>query len=55
MFGLLNPDGRVDIEQTKALVALAKPMGVTFHRAFDVASDPLEALEAIIEAGLSVY
>ena len=51
VFGLLNPDGRVVIEQTKALVALAKPMGVTFHRAFDVASDPLEALEAIIEAG----
>ena len=51
VFGLLKPNGQVDVEQTKALVALAKPMGVTFHRAFDVASDPLEALEAIIETG----
>lgn len=51
VFGLLKPNGRVDIERTKELVELAKPMGVTFHRAMDVAADPLDALEAIIESG----
>lgn len=51
VFGILKPDGQVDIERTKELVELAKPMGVTFHRAIDVAPDPLEALEAIIESG----
>ncbi len=51
VFGILKPDGQVDIERTKELVELAKPMGVTFHRAMDVAADPLEALEAIIESG----
>ncbi|WP_428653612.1 copper homeostasis protein CutC [Runella sp.] len=51
VLGLLKPDGKVDIERTKELVDLAKPMGVTFHRAIDVASDPFEALEAIIQTG----
>lgn len=51
VFGILNPDGSVDVNRTKELVELAKPMKVTFHRAFDVAAEPLEAMEAIIETG----
>lgn len=51
VFGLLKPDGQVDRERTKELVELAKPMGVTFHRAMDVAADPFEALEEIIASG----
>lgn len=51
VFGILKPNGQVDTERTKELVELAKPMGVTFHRAMDVAADPLDALEAIIESG----
>ncbi|GAB3798392.1 copper homeostasis protein CutC [Spirosoma humi] len=51
VIGLLNPDGTVDEERTKQLVELASPLPVTFHRAFDMTRDPLEALEAVIRTG----
>lgn len=51
VFGLLNPDGSIDEEQTRQLVGLAHPLPVTFHRAFDMTRDPLEALEAVIRTG----
>ncbi|GAB3504902.1 copper homeostasis protein CutC [Emticicia fontis] len=51
VFGLLNPDGSVDVPRTKELVELAHPMKVTFHRAFDVSAEPFEALETIIDLG----
>lgn len=51
VLGLLLPDGRVDRERTAALVELAYPMDVTFHRAFDHSMDPREALEEIIRCG----
>lgn len=51
VFGLLKPDGGIDIARTKTLVDLAHPMKVTFHRAFDVCAEPFEALETIIELG----
>lgn len=51
VFGLLNPDGTVDEGRTKQLVDLAAPLPVTFHRAFDMTRDPLEALEAVIRTG----
>jgi copper homeostasis protein len=49
--GLLTADGDIDVARTRHLVELAAPMPVTFHRAFDVARDPLRALEDIIAAG----
>lgn len=51
VIGILNTDGTVSIPETKRLVELAKPMGVTFHRAFDMTVDPVQALEDIIETG----
>ena len=51
VIGLLTADGDIDAVRTKALVELATPLPVTFHRAFDVARDPFKALEDIIEAG----
>jgi copper homeostasis protein len=49
--GLLLADGRIDHKRTAALVSLAGVMQFTFHRAFDRAINPLEALETIIETG----
>jgi copper homeostasis protein len=51
VIGLLLPDGNIDIQRTKILVALAAPMAVTFHRAFDRCIDPIKGLHDIIETG----
>ena len=51
VFGILKPDGTVDVERTTELVELARPLSVTFHRAFDMTPDPLKAMEDIILTG----
>ena len=51
VLGILQPNGQVNVAETKALVDLAKPMQATFHRAIDMTSDYLKALEDIIETG----
>lgn len=53
VLGLLKSDGSIDTDRTAKLVEQAYPMEVTFHRAFDRAINPLEALEAIIQTGCS--
>ena len=51
VIGLLNADGQIDKIRTAELVSIAKPMQVTFHRAFDRCVDPMQGLEDIIETG----
>jgi copper homeostasis protein len=53
VLGILQPDGSVDQERTCALTQLARPMSVTFHRAFDMARDPYEAMKALISIGIN--
>lgn len=53
VFGILNADGSVDIMRCRTLIELAKPMQVTFHRAFDMTVDPFLALEEIITLGIN--
>lgn len=52
VIGFLKPDGNIDIELTKEIKELARPMSVTFHRAFDMCTNPEEALEELIEIGI---
>jgi copper homeostasis protein len=51
VIGLLNADGTIDVKRTGALIEIAYPMGVTFHRAFDRCKDPFEAMEQLIKLG----
>jgi copper homeostasis protein len=52
VIGLLDADGRVDEERSGELIAAARPLSVTFHRAFDVARDPDLSLDAVIRLGV---
>jgi|UPI000556398C copper homeostasis protein len=51
VIGVLLPDSRVDVARSRALAKLARPMMVTFHRAFDETTDPEQALEDVLETG----
>ncbi|NWW70954.1 CUTC protein, partial [Climacteris rufus] len=51
VFGALTEDGRIDTELCTALLAVCRPLPVTFHRAFDMVHDPLVALETLISLG----
>ncbi|HLV83748.1 MAG TPA: copper homeostasis protein CutC [Devosia sp.] len=52
VIGCLTSDGRIDEERTAALVAEARPMAVTCHRAFDMTAEYRAALEALIACGV---
>lgn len=52
VFGCLTADGAIDEARTRALVAAARPMSATVHRAFDMTADPAEALEALVRCGV---
>ena len=52
VIGLLTAAGKIDAARTRELIALARPLSVTFHRAFDVVADPFRALETLIELGV---
>ena len=53
VFGALRPDGTVDEGALRAVVALAGGRPVAFHRAFDAARDPFEALDALVRCGVA--
>ncbi len=51
VIGALTADGHIDTELCSRLVKAADGINVTFHRAFDLCADPVEALEQIIALG----
>ena len=52
VIGLLEADGQLDVERTKLLTDLARPMSVTFHRAIDMSKDPVETLKLLMNIGV---
>ncbi len=51
--GILTKEGTVDEKRLKILIDAAKPMNVTFHRAFDMSKNHKESLEILINCGIS--
>jgi copper homeostasis protein len=49
--GILTPDSDVDVSRTSELVGMARPLSVTFHRAFDRVGSHSAALESVINTG----
>jgi copper homeostasis protein len=52
VYGALHPDGSVDVERTKSLLGVSRPLSVTFHRAFDFTPDADAALDTLIGLGI---
>lgn len=51
VFGILNEDNSINIQQNKELIQLASPLPCSFHRAFDKINDQKTALEIVINCG----
>ena len=54
VIGPLHPDGTIHREQLNALVTMARPLRVTFHRAFDRTPDQRDALEVLLGTGVDL-
>ena len=52
-FGILTPQGTMDLERCAQIVKLAAGRQVVFHRAFDVVPDPLATLDQLIDLGVT--
>lgn len=53
VIGILREDGLADIKRLSEMIELARPMSVTFHRAFDIAGDPIVVFDSLIELGIN--
>lgn len=54
VIGCLTADGGFDRALTAELIALARPLKVTFHRAFDMCRDPRAGLEELVALGVDI-
>jgi copper homeostasis protein len=51
VLGILKTSGDVDVERTRELIEISRPLNVTFHRAFDMSADFSRALEDVCSTG----
>ena len=54
VFGLLNEDLTFDVPRMRELIALARPLRIAIHRAFDGCADPDAGLETLLALGVDV-
>jgi len=52
VIGILKPDGTIDVERCSVLVDLARPLSITFHRAFDMSRDLFRAFDDVLKLGV---
>jgi copper homeostasis protein len=52
VLGILNVNGNVDVARTRRLANEARPLSVTFHRAFDMTADLFRAMDDVCAAGV---
>lgn len=55
VFGFLHQDGAIDVQRTRALAEIAQSAGreTVFHRAIDVVPDWRQALDILIDLGIT--
>jgi copper homeostasis protein len=53
VLGCLTASGDIDVSSTGALIELARPLNITFHRAFDMCRDPRRALDELVGLGVN--
>ena len=51
VFGVLKPNGDIDMDIAKQLMIASQGLGTTFHRAIDQCSDYRQAIENVAELG----
>lgn len=52
VIGALTASGQIDVDACRRLIDAARPLEVTFHRAFDETTDPWRALDELVELGV---
>ena len=50
--GILTKEGEIDLENMKSFISEAQDIPVTFHRAFDVCKNPVEAFDELKKIGV---
>ena len=51
VFGILNRDNTVDVENSREMITLAKGLSITLHAAFDQTPDLFQAVETLAQLG----